>query len=109
MNGVLTLRRVGLRAQVRQRSFVAEGAEAVADTLRDVHSTAVHLIEAYPLPLPEGRRAGAEVHDDIEHGAADAGHVLRLARRHIREVDAAHHATGGHGRSEEHTSELQSP
>src|ERR1022692_1665022 len=79
MNGVLTLRRVGLRAQVRQRSFVAEGAEAVADTLRDVHSTAVHLIEAYPLPLPEGRRAGTEVHDDIEHGAADAGHVLRLA------------------------------
>src|ERR1039457_387263 len=65
MNGVLTLRRVGLRAQVRQRGFVAEGAEAVADTLRDVHSTAVHLIEAYPLPLPEGRRAGAEGHDAL--------------------------------------------
>ena len=38
----------------------------------------------------------SHVDDDVEHGAGDARDVLRLAGRHVGEVDAADHAGGGH-------------
>jgi hypothetical protein len=38
-------------------------------------------------PAVDARGTDPEVHDDVDHGAAGAYDVFRLAGRHIREVD----------------------
>lgn len=61
----------------------------MAETLGDVDRLAVDIVEANRVPLPKRRRTDADVDDVVDDCTACAGDVLRLARRHIGEVDTS--------------------
>ena len=83
-------------AQVGDVRVVGQGEEGVAEALRQVDAAPVLVVEQHRVAHAERRRADADVDDDVEHGAAGAVDVLRLARRHVGEVDPAQRAAGGH-------------
>ena len=65
--------------------------ECVTDTLADVHSPAIRVVEKDTVPGTERRRADPYIHNPVEHGASDARDEFRLSWRDIGEVDAADH------------------
>src|SRR5690606_16430071 len=71
--------------------------ERVAEPLAEIHGAAIDGVEHDAIPPSERRGADADVDDEVEHGAAGDRHVLRLARRYVGEMDAAHHPATGDG------------
>ena len=86
---MLAIRGVGRGAQVVDGRVVGERDERVPESLGDVDGLALRVIEQTRVPPAERRGADSDVDDDVEHSAAHAGDVLGLARRDVREVDAA--------------------
>ena len=70
--------------------------ERMPQALGQVDGAPVDGIQQHGLPLPERRGADADVDDDVEQRSGDRGDLLRLRRRHVGEVDAAHGPSRGH-------------
>jgi hypothetical protein len=68
----------------------------VAEAFGDVDGATVPIVEEHRVPGPEGGRTDADVDHEIEHRTMGRRHVLRLARRDVREMDAAYDAPLGH-------------
>ena len=83
-------------AEVQHGGLIAQRHERVAEPLRDVERAPGLVVEWHRLPAAEAGGAYPEVDDDVEDRAAGAGDVLRLAGRHIREVDTADDPAPGH-------------
>ena len=77
--------------------LVGEGEEGVTEALCQEDPAAVDVVEAHDGVLAEGRGADPQVDRDVEDGAERAVDVLRLAGRHVGEVDPAHRAAPGDG------------
>src|SRR5690349_19554510 len=61
-----------------------------------VHGAPGLSVERHRLPAPEARGTGPEVYHHVEDLAAHAHDVLRLAGRHVREVNAPDDTAPGH-------------
>ena len=70
---------VEAREQVGDVGRLAEDGEAVAEADRHVELAVALVVEDVALPLPEGRRAPAQVDGDVEDLAPGAADQLRLA------------------------------
>jgi hypothetical protein len=96
VHAVLALGGVRLRAEVDHHRVVVQGHEGVTEALGDIEAAPVLGVEPYGLVLAVGGRAHAEVDDHVQDRAAHARHVLGLARRNVRVVDAAQGSLGRH-------------
>ena len=88
----LGLRVVVGRALVDHVRALRDDAEAVREAVRDVELAVALRIELVALPLAEGGRVRADVHEHVEDAPARAAHELRHPGL---EVHAAQHAARG--------------
>jgi dTDP-4-dehydrorhamnose reductase len=96
VDAVLAAGGVAGRAQVQDGRVVGQRHERVAEPLGEEQRLALGVVEPDGLRRAEGGRAHPDVHHHVEDRAAHAAHVLRLARRHVREVHAPEHAAPGY-------------
>lgn len=89
---MLALGREDLVDEVADDGVVLERDDAVPEPLREVDGRALDPVEAHRIPVPERRRAEADIDDVVDGRPVRHRDVLGLARRHLREVDAAHDA-----------------
>lgn len=92
----LELRGVVVGRLVQEVGRLAEHHEAVREAGRHPQLAVVVLAEFDPVPLPEGRRALAQVHRHVEDAALDDPYELALRVLDLV-VQAAQHALGGAG------------
>jgi len=86
---VVGCRRIGDRDQVEDLGRVRQRLEPVREADRNIELPTPGRIEFDPMPVPEGRRAGADIDDDIEDGAGGHPHQLGLAVRRPLQMQAA--------------------
>ena len=87
---------VELIALVLEHRRLAQHGETVGEALRDEELPVVVLRQLHGHVPAVSRAALADVHRHVEHGTLDASHQLGLRERRTLEVQAAHHAVGGH-------------
>lgn len=87
---------VELVALVLEHRRLAQHGESVGEPFRDEELPVVVLRQLHGHVPSVGRRAFPDVHGHVEHLALDAPHQLGLRERRPLEVQAAHHAVGGH-------------
>src|SRR5262244_2880251 len=74
----LRMRRVEVRALIRQEGSLTRHAEAVGESFGDVKLPFVTAREDHPNPPPEGGGTDANVHRDVEHFSLQDGHQFSL-------------------------------
>ena len=95
MKTVLPARRVGRRAEIGHGRGLAQHHEAVPQSFGKVDGPPVLIIQDDRVDSGERGRSDSKIHDDVEYPSSHAGHVLRLTRRDVREVDATQDAATG--------------
>ena len=93
----VSLRVVELVALVLEDRGLGQDGKAVGEALGNEKLPVVILRELHRDVLPVGRAAFADVHCDIQHGAAHTPHQLALGEGRALKVQATHHAVAGHG------------
>lgn len=88
--------RVGGRAQIRKHGAVAERDVTMAESLAEINSDPVNVVQQHGLVVAEGGRAHPQVDHDIQHGASGAGDVLGLPWWQLGKVNTTNHP-GGRG------------
>lgn len=87
----VSFRVVELVAFVLEDRGLGQDGEAVGEALGNEELPVVFLRELHRDVLPVGRAAFADVHSDIQHGAAHTPHQLALGEGRALEVQAAHY------------------
>ena len=87
----VSFRVVELVALVLEDRSLGQDGKAMGEALGNEELAMVVLRELHRDVLPVGRAAFADVHCDVEHGAAHTPHQLALGEGRTLEVQAAHH------------------
>jgi dTDP-4-dehydrorhamnose reductase len=96
INAVFAISGVGSGAQVNDRGLIADRCESMPESFSEEHCAPLLVVELYRLPATVAGRADPNVDNDVEDCPGQTRHILRLAGRDVREMNAPDYPSAGH-------------